>query len=68
MTPESTPTKKKRAKGEVVMVTFGRGSAELKRNFDELAQQGGYTKAGFALLLIREGIERRMAAAAEQAH
>ncbi|NDP60086.1 MAG: hypothetical protein GZ090_12110 [Oxalobacteraceae bacterium] len=43
-----------------VMVTFGRGNAELKRNFDLLVQQGGYTKAGLALSLIREGIERRM--------
>lgn len=60
MTTKASPPKKKRPKSDVVMVTFGRGSAELKRNFDELVKQGGYTKAGFALTLIREGVARRL--------
>lgn len=47
-------------KAEHVMVTFGRGSAELKRNFDQIARDGNYTRAGLALALIREGVERRM--------
>ncbi|WP_025918307.1 hypothetical protein [Herminiimonas sp. CN] len=50
---------KAKHKREFVMVTFGRGTAELKRDFDRIAEKGGYTKAGLALELIREGIERR---------
>lgn len=42
-----------------VMVTFGRGTAELKKNFDLLAEKGNYTKAGLALELIAEGVARR---------
>lgn len=43
-----------------VMVTFGRGTAELKKNFDAIAKKGNYTKAGLALKLIAEGVARRM--------
>lgn len=49
-------------KRQFVMVTFGRGTAELKRNFDLIVKEGGYTSAGLALELIREGVARRMAA------
>lgn len=59
MKTKTTPAKPAAKKSEYVMVTFGRGCAELKRNFDALAAKGGYTKAGFALALIREGVERR---------
>lgn len=62
----TTTAKSKKKTREFVMVTFGRGTAELKRNFDLIVKKGGYTKAGLALELIREGVERRMAAAAEQ--
>jgi|GEM_PF-3618141 len=59
-----TTGKSKKPSSSFVMVTFGRGAAELKRNFDQIAKKGGYTKAGLALELIREGVERRMSAAA----
>lgn len=62
MKPKASPGKPAKPPSPVVMVTFGRGSAELKRNFDMLAKKDGYTKAGFALALIREGVERRLAA------
>lgn len=59
--PKAAPAKKAAAqKSEYVMVTFGRGCADLKRNFDRLAEAGGYTRAGFALALIREGVEKRI--------
>lgn len=48
------------------MVTFGRGTAELLKNFDDLVKKSGHTRAGLALELIREGVERRMAAEAAQ--
>lgn len=48
------------------MVTFGRGTAELLKNFDDLVKKTGHTRAGFALVLIREGVERRVAAEAAQ--
>lgn len=57
MTNTAKPKKKAR---DYVMVTFGRGTAELKRNFDLIVEQGGYTNAGLARELIREGVERRM--------
>jgi len=42
-----------------VMVTFGRGTAELTKKFESLAKKGNYTKAGLALELIAEGVARR---------
>lgn len=60
MKSEAKPEKQTRIS---VMVTFGRGTAELKRNFDLIAKKSGHSKAGLALELIREGIARRMAAA-----
>lgn len=59
-----TIAKSKKPARSFVMVTFGRGTAELKRNFDRIVKKGGYTNAGLALELIREGVERRMSAAA----
>lgn len=58
MKTEAKPKKQTRIS---VMVTFGRGTADLKRIFDRIAKKGGYTKAGLALELIREGIARRTA-------
>lgn len=55
-----TNTPKTDKKSSFVMVTFGRGADELKRNFDRIASEGGYTNAGLALELIREGIARRL--------
>ena len=59
MKSEAKPKKQTRVS---VMVTFGRGTAELKRQFDLIAKKSGHSKAGLALELIREGIERRIAA------
>jgi len=50
---------KKLPKRSFVMVTFGRGTAELKRQFDQIVEDEGYTNAGLALDLIREGISAR---------
>lgn len=48
-------------KSHQVMVTFGRGCAELLENFDKLVEKKNHTRAGLALDLIREGVERHMA-------
>lgn len=53
-------------KSHQVMVTFGRGSAELLANFDKMVDEKNHTRAGLALDLIREGVERYMSAKAEK--
>lgn len=57
MSNDANQTLKKRA---FVMVTFGRGTAELKKQFDHMVESESHTNAGLALDLIREGITARL--------
>jgi hypothetical protein len=55
----SIDTKQKPKARSFVMVTFGRGTAELKRQFDDMVETEGHTNAGLALELIRESLMAR---------
>jgi len=64
----SNDAKQKPKNRSFVMVTFGRGTAELKKQFDQIVETEGHTNAGLALDLIREGIRLRQSTKHRSTH